>query len=634
MALAIVYYIDIARNIDCTGGRICSCTFYLFNLLIVYILGISAYYHDSAACLLQNGIVVAAVQEERFTRKKNDERFPVNAIIYCLKQAGIKLTEVDRIVFYEKPFLKFERIIETHVAFTPKGLISFWKSMPVWIKEKIFQKKGIIKKLTEIDPEWKYTGENLLFTEHHHSHAASAFYPSPFENALILTLDGVGEWNTTTVAQGAGNRIEFLQEINFPHSIGLLYSAFTYYLGFKVNCDEYKVMGLAPYGTPRYADSILSNLIDIKEDGSFHLNMDYFGFASGLRMTNRKFNALFGAPPRDNGSELTPFHMDMACSVQKVTEEVLLRMVNHLHSKYGNDNLCLAGGVALNCVVNGKILRKSAFKNIWIQPAAGDAGGAMGAAFDVYYSYLHQQRIIKGDGTDSMSNALLGPSFGKEEIRAALIKNNLIFREMKDDLYSRFIAGEIAGGKIIGWFNGRMEYGPRALGNRSILGDARNAEMQSVMNMKIKFRESFRPFAPAILEEYASEYFDIKKASPYMLLVSSLNTKYRIPEIPEDKKLSGLDKLRQIRSTVPAITHVDFSARIQTVNSSSNPPFFALLQSFYELTGCPLVINTSFNVMDEPIVCTPDDAIACFLNSGIDILAIEGFVVEKVKSPC
>ena len=597
----------------------------------MYILGISAYYHDSAACLLQNGIVVAAVQEERFTRKKNDEQFPVNAIIYCLKQAGIKLTEVDQTVFYEKPFLKFERIIETHVAFTPRGLISFWKSMPVWIKEKIFQKNGIIKKLTEIDPDWKYSGENLLFTEHHHSHAASAFYPSPYENALILTLDGVGEWNTTTVAQGVGNTIEFLQEINFPHSIGLLYSAFTYYLGFKVNCDEYKVMGLAPYGIPRYAETIFSKLIDVKEDGSFHLNMEYFGFASGLRMTNRKFNSLFGAPPRDNGSELTSFHMDMACSIQKVTEEVMLRMVNHLHSKYGHDNLCLAGGVALNCVVNGKLLRDSAFKNIWIQPAAGDAGGAMGAAFYVYYGYLKHERIIKNDGNDSMSNSLLGPSFGKEEIKAALIKNNLIFREMKNDQYYRFIAGEIANGKIIGWFNGRMEYGPRALGNRSILGDARNAGMQSVMNMKIKFRESFRPFAPAILEEYASEYFDIGKPSPYMLLVSSLKTKYRIQVLPEDKQLSGLDKLSQIRSTVPAITHVDFSARIQTVNSNSNPPFFELLRTFYELTGCPMVINTSFNVMDEPIVCTPGDAIACFLNSGIDILAMEGFVVEKIQ---
>ena len=595
----------------------------------MYILGISAFYHDSAACLLLNDTVVAAAQEERFTRIKNDERFPVNAICFCLRQAGISLHEVDYTIFYEKPFLKFERIIETHVAFAPKGLISFWKSMPLWIKEKIFQKKEIMKELHEIDPDWKYNRENLLFTEHHHSHAASAFYPSPFENALILTLDGVGEWNTTTVAQGSGNTIEFLQEINYPHSIGLFYSAFTTYLGFKVNCDEYKVMGLAPYGAPRYVELIYAHLIDVKEDGSFRLNMNYFGYASGMRMTNRKFHSLFGSPPRDKGSELTAFHMDIACSIQKVTEEVMLRIVNHLHHKYGHENLCLAGGVALNCVVNGKILRESKFKNIWIQPAAGDAGGALGAAYDAYYGYLNQPRITKTDGTDSMSNSLLGPSFAKEEIKAALIKNNLDYREMKDDQYYHFVAGEIANGKIVGWFNGRMEYGPRALGNRSILGDARSAEMQSVMNMKIKFRESFRPFAPAILEEYAPEYFDITKTSPYMLLVSLLKPVYRMPVLPEEKQINGLDKLKQIRSIVPAITHVDYSARIQTVNSKSNPSFFALLESFYDLTGCPMVINTSFNIMDEPIVCTPENAIACFLKSGIDILAIDGFVVEK-----
>ena len=595
----------------------------------MYILGISAFYHDSAACLLLNDSIVAAAQEERFTRIKNDERFPVNAICFCLKQAGISLHEVDYTVFYEKPFLKFERIIETHVAFAPQGILSFWKSMPVWIKEKIFQKKEIIRHLTEIDPEWNYNRENLLFAGHHHSHAASAFFPSPFKDAFILTLDGVGEWNTTTVAQGTGNSIKFLQEISYPHSIGLLYSAFTYYLGFKVNCDEYKVMGLAPYGKPRFVDTIYAHLIDVKEDGSFRLDMDYFGYAGCLRMTNRKFHALFGAVPREKDSELTAFHMDIACSIQKVTEEVILRIVNYIQTRYGSENLCLAGGVALNCVVNGKILRESRFKNIWIQPAAGDAGGALGAAFEVYYSYLHHPRILNRDGSDSMNHALLGPSFGKEEIKTALLKNKLSFLEMEDHQYYRFIAGEIANGKIVGWFNGRMEYGPRALGSRSILGDARNPEMQSVMNMKIKFRESFRPFAPAVLEEFASDYFETEQVSPYMLLVSYLKNTHRLQVPSMEKGPSGTDQLKQIRSTVPAITHVDFSARLQTVNPDSNSAFYKLLRSFYELTGCPMMINTSFNVMDEPIVCTPEEAIACFLGSGIDILAIEGFVVEK-----
>jgi carbamoyltransferase len=595
----------------------------------MYILGISAFYHDSAACLLSNETIVAAAQEERFTRIKNDQHFPVNAISFCLKQAGIELKEVDSIVFYEKPFTKFERIIETHIVFAPKGILSFWKSMPIWIKEKIFQKKEIIKKLKEIDSNWNYNGENLLFTEHHHSHAASAFYPSPFDKAIILTLDGVGEWNTTTVAQGSGNSIEFLQEINYPHSIGLLYSAFTFYLGFKVNCDEYKVMGLAPYGTPRFVETIFSHLIDVKEDGSFRLNMDYFDYTRGLKMTNSKFNRLLGSKPREKGSELTAFHMDIACSVQKVTEEILLKIVNHLYTKYGNENLCLAGGVALNCVVNGRILRESHFKNIWIQPAAGDAGGALGAAYEVYYSKYHQQRTINPDGTDKMNNALLGPSYGKDEIKAILFNKHLTYRELEDDQYLSVIATEISKGKIVGWFDGRMEYGPRALGSRSILGDPRNPEMQSVMNMKIKFRESFRPFAPAIMEEYAAEYFEKVLVSPYMLFVGFLKKEHRLPL--DKNEITGLNKLRQIRSTVPAITHVDYSARIQTVNSKSNPLFYKLLKTFNELTGCPMLINTSFNVMDEPIVCTPEDAIACFLNSGIDILAIQGLIVEKTE---
>ena len=595
----------------------------------MYILGISAFYHDSAACLLQDEVIVAAAQEERFSRIKNDSGFPSAAIAFCMRQAKIALSEVDYVVFYEKPFLKFERILETYLSFVPKGLCSFWKSMPLWIKEKLFQKNLIIKELETIDPQWKYNDENLLFSGHHQSHAASAFYPSPFTEALILTLDGVGEWNTTTVARGSGNQIDFLKEIRFPHSIGLLYSAFTYYLGFKVNCDEYKVMGLAPYGKPTFADAIYKYLVDVKEDGSFRLNMDYFGFGNGLRMTNRRFHALFGAGPRRKGSELAAFHMDVACSIQKVTEEILLRLVNHLHQTYGAENLCLAGGVALNCVANGRMLRESPFKNIWVQPAAGDAGGALGAAYTVYYSHFNQPRTENRSGTDQMQNALLGPSFGKSEIETILKAHGLRFRQFDDDEYFQKIADEIAHGKVIGWFDGRMEYGPRALGSRSILGDARNPDMQMALNLKIKFRESFRPFAPVVLEEFASAYFEISGPSPYMLLVGNLKNEHRLPLGPEQQKLTGIDLLRQIRSTVPAITHVDYSARIQTVNAANNGKFYQLLKAFHQLTGCPTIINTSFNRMDEPIVCTPEDAISCFLNSGIDILAIENFVVEK-----
>jgi len=595
----------------------------------MYILGISAFYHDSAACLLQDEVIVAAAQEERFSRIKNDSQFPSCSIDFCLKLAEIKLSDVDYVVFYEKPFLKFERIVETYVSFAPRGLFSFWKSMPLWIKEKLFQKNTIIQKLQLIDPIWKYDGENLLFTDHHHSHAASAFYPSPFNQAIILTLDGVGEWDTTTVALGSENNIEFFKEIKFPHSIGLLYSAFTYYLGFKVNCDECKMMGLAPYGKPIFVDTIYKHLIDVKEDGSFRLNMKYFDYGTGLRMTNRRFHALFGAGPRQNNSEISGFHMDIACSIQKVTEEILLRMVNQLHKLYGYENLCLAGGVALNCVANGRILRESPFRNIWIQPAAGDAGGALGAAYAVYYKYLNHQRA-DALGSDKMKSALLGPSFRKDEIEAILRKNELSFYELDDDLYYRKIAKEIANGKIIGWFNGRMEYGPRALGSRSIIGDARNPLMQMTMNMKIKCRESFRPFAPAILEEFVNDYYYIKSPSPYMLLVDYLKNDHRLEVGPDRSKIAGMDLLKQVRSNVPAITHVDYSSRIQTVNPSNNGNFYRLIKSFYELTGCPMIINTSFNRMDEPIVCSPDDAISCFLRSDIDILAIENFVVEKV----
>jgi carbamoyltransferase len=595
----------------------------------MYILGISAFYHDSAACLLQDEEIVAAAQEERFTRIKNDSQFPARSIAYCLQFAEIKLSDVDYVVFYEKPFLKFERIIETYVSFAPRGLFSFWKFMPLWIKEKLFQKNTIIQKLQLIDPLWKYTGENLLFSDHHHSHAASAFYPSPFNEAIILTLDGVGEWDTTTVAMGSGNNIEFIKAIKFPHSIGLLYSAFTYYLGFKVNCDEYKMMGLAPYGRPIYVDKIYKHLIDVKADGSFRLNMKYFDFAAGLKMTNRRFNLLFGENARQNGSEISGFHMDIACSIQKVTEEILLRMVNQLHKLSDSENLCIAGGVALNCVANGKILRAGPFKNIWIQPAAGDAGGALGAAYAVYYKHLNLPRA-NPLGTDKMKNALLGPSFRKDEIETILRKSKLSFYQLDDELYYRKIAKEIANGKIIGWFSGRMEYGPRALGSRSILGDARNPSMQMTMNLKIKGRESFRPFAPAILEEFVCDYYDIKSPSPYMLMVDYLKNEHRIEVAEEGTNLAGMDLLKQVRSNVPAITHVDYSSRIQTVNPGNNGNFYRLIKSFYELTLCPMIINTSFNRMDEPIVCSPQDAISCFLRSDIDILAIENFVVEKV----
>ena len=593
----------------------------------MYILGISAFYHDSAACLLHDEEIVAAAQEERFSRVKNDSGFPSSAIAYCLQEAEIKLSEVDYIVFYEKPFLKFERIIETYVSFAPKGLFSFWKSMPLWVKDKLFQKNTIRKELVAIDPEWNYTKENLLFTEHHHSHAASTFYPSPFDKALILTLDGVGEWDTTTVAQGQANNIEFLKEIRFPHSIGLLYSAFTYYLGFKVNCDEYKVMGLAPYGNPEFADMIYEHLVDIKEDGSFRLNMEYFGYGSGLRMTNSKFDRLFGNAPRRKGQELTTFHMNIASSIQKVTEEILLLLVSGLHKTYGNENLCLAGGVALNCVANGRILRESPFSRIWIQPAAGDAGGALGAAYAVYYEHIKRKRTTHLSD-DRMKNALLGPAFRNDEIELVLKKNKLKYYELDDETYYSKIAEEIAKGKIIGWFQGRMEYGPRALGSRSILGDPRNPDMQMTMNLKIKYRESFRPFAPAILEEFVDNYYPMKTASPYMLLVDFLKKKHRL-NLDDQLLITGMKQLNEIRSTLPAITHVDFSSRIQTVNNINNTTFYKLIRSFYELTGCPMIINTSFNRMDEPIVCSPEDAVFCFLNSGIDLLAIGKFVVEK-----
>jgi carbamoyltransferase len=592
----------------------------------MYILGISAFFHDSAACLIRDDVVIAAAQEERFTRIKNDESFPVNAIKYCLQEAGISLTDVSHVVFYEKPFLKFERLIETYLAMAPRGLVSYLKAMPVWVKSKIFLKKIIIKALREIDANWQPKEDNLLFTEHHQSHAASAFFPSPFENAHVLTVDGVGEWTTTSLWHGSGNKLELIKEIKFPHSIGLLYSAFTYYLGFKVNSDEYKVMGLAPYGHPVYSDLILDKLIDLKPDGSFRLNMHYFNYCTGLTMTNRKFSELFGQPVRKANAEITQFYMDVACSIQKVTEEVMTRIVKDVKKEYGAQNLCMAGGVALNCVINGKILSGYPTDGLWIQPAAGDAGGALGAAFFVYYHYLNNQR--KHTGGDKMSNALLGPSYSTAEVETLLQARKIKYKKYDEGPFLNIIAGYINQGKVIGWFNGRMEFGPRALGARSIIADSRNPQMQSLINLKIKFRESFRPFAPAVLAEEAEKYFDMPQKSPYMLLVAQLRPSHRI-EPASERQPRGFELLKQVRSTLPAVTHVDYSARVQTVDDIGNPVFYKLIKAFHQLTGCPVIVNTSFNVKDEPIVCSPDDALNCFLKTDLDILAIENIIVDK-----
>jgi len=594
----------------------------------MYILGISAYYHDSAACLLKDGDILAAVQEERFTRIKNDEAFPGHSIRYCLEHAGITLSDVDYIVYYEKPFLKFERLLETHLAFAPMGIRSFLKAMPLWLKEKLYFKRMLIKGLQSIDQNWKYDKKNLLFTEHHQAHAASAFYPSPYDKAIILTVDGVGEWSTTSVSKGEGNIIMPLQHINFPHSIGLLYSAFTYYLGFKVNCDEYKVMGLAPYGKPTYTFLILKELIDVKEDGSFRLNMKYFNYATGLTMTGSNFQKLFRHPVRAKGEELLEFHMDVAASIQKATEHVMLKLTTNLYETYREDNLCLAGGVALNCVVNGKILQQSGFKNIWIQPAAGDAGGALGAALAVHHEHLKQERIAN-PARDTMHNALLGPEFNTDEIKSTLDAHSLQYHHYIDDELYPLIAAEIAAGKVIGYFRGRMEFGPRALGARSIIADPRDGSMQTVLNKKIKFRESFRPFAPAVMEEHADGYFDLGAPSPYMLLVAQVRPEKRINTESSGLEESAFARINHARSVIPAVTHLDYSARLQTVNAAQHPDLYKLINAFYELTGCPMVINTSFNRMDEPIVCSPEDAVLCFLNTGIDVLVIEGFVVRK-----
>jgi carbamoyltransferase len=589
------------------------------------VLGISAYYHDSAAALVSDGDVVAAAHEERFSRKKFDESFPHQAIRYCLETAGARLRDIDNVVFYDKPFLKFERLLETYLAFAPRGFASFVKAMPLWLSEKLFQKSMLIEELRKIDPD--FDAARLMFTEHHHAHAASAFFPSPFEEALVLTVDGVGEWSTTTAGLGRGNRIDILKEIHFPHSLGLFYSAFTSYIGFRVNSGEYKLMGLAPYGEPRYRDVIRDNLIDLKPDGSFRLDMSYFNYCTGLTMINDKFDRLFGLPRRDEQAPLTQTHMDIAASAQVVLEEAMLLLTRGLAAEYPQRNLCLAGGVALNCVANGKILRDGKFDQIWVQPAAGDAGGALGAALVAYHYQTNEARKPKaGDG---MSGAFLGPSYGEEETRQRLTAEGARFEVMDDEpaLLDR-TAQALADGRAVGWFQGRMEFGPRSLGNRSILADPRNREMQRTLNLKVKYRESFRPFAPAVLAEDVSDWFELDRPSPYMLLVADVGQRRRVESSGADH-LDGLDKLKVIRSEIPAVTHVDYSARVQTVHRETNPRFHALLSAFKAKTGCPVLVNTSFNVRGEPIACSPEDAFRCLMGTEIEMLVIGNCVLYK-----
>jgi carbamoyltransferase len=584
------------------------------------ILGISAFYHDSAACLVKDGTIMSAAQEERFTRKKHDFNFPNHAIKYCLQEGNVSVSDLDYVAFYDKPFIKFERILETYLAFAPRGIPSFIKSIPLWIKQKLFMKEFIKKELD-------YNGK-ILFTEHHESHAASAFFPSPFKRAAFLAMDGVGEWATSSYGVGEDNRVRLLAEIRFPHSLGLLYSAFTYYTGFKVNSGEYKVMGLAPYGEPRYRDIILTELMDLKEDGSFKLNMDYFDYCVGLTMTSGKFEKLFGGPPRKPETLLTQRDMDLARSIQDVTEEVMLRMARHIRRQTGEKNLCLAGGVALNCVGNGRILREGPFENIWIQPAAGDAGGALGAALFTWYHYLENTRSAD-DRQDFQRGSYLGPEYKNSFIADYLNKYTIPHTELRDDEIPEKIADLIAQEKVIGWFEGHMEFGPRALGARSIIGDARSPKMQEVMNLKIKFRESFRPFAPTVIKERVSDYFEMDCESPYMLLVAPVKKELCREMTDDEQNLFGLDKLHVSRSTIPAITHVDYSARIQTVDRINNPLFHAMIETFDRKYGCAVVINTSFNVRGEPIVCTPEDAYLCFMRTNIDYLIMGNFLLDK-----
>jgi len=598
------------------------------------ILGISAFYHDSAACLVVDGRIVGAVQEERFSRKKHDARFPRHGVTWCLENAGLRVSDIDRVVFYDKPLLKFERLLQTYLSYAPKGLRSFISSMPIWLKEKLFLDTLLHKELAKL-PE-RVAGkvqQPILYPEHHLSHAASAFYPSPFESAAVLTVDGVGEWTTTSYGRGHGRELDILADIQFPHSLGLLYSAFTYYTGFRVNSGEYKVMGLAPYGRPTYVQAIYDHLIDLKEDGSFQMNMEFFDYCTGLRMTSRRFDTAFGGPPRQPESQLTQREMDLARSVQEVVEEAILRIGRHIHKETGERNLCMAGGVALNCVANGRLLREGPFDSVWIQPASGDAGGALGAALAAWYLHEGQPRLLNGQHQDAMRGSYLGPRFDAGEIRRYLQEAGAVFEEIDDPELLDRVTDLLAGGKVVGWFQGAMEFGPRALGGRSILGDPRNQQMQSVMNLKIKYRESFRPFAPSVLAERAGEYFELDADSPYMLLVTQVKEDRCIPMDDDQERLFGIDKLNVPRSDLPAITHVDYSARVQTVHKETNPRYHALLRAFEEKTGCATVVNTSFNVRGEPIVGSPEDAYRCFMRTEMDALVIENFLLLKPDQP-
>ena len=591
------------------------------------VLGISAFYHDSAAAVVEDGRIVAAAQEERFTRKKHDADFPQHAIDYCLREAGVGLEACDFVAFYDKPFLNFERLLETYLAFAPRGFQSFRMAIPVWIKEKLFQKRLITQELKATAPEFDWDSK-LLFTEHHQSHAASAFYPSPFEDAVILTMDGVGEWATTSVGLGHGNHLEMVKEIHFPHSLGLLYSAFTYYTGFRVNSGEYKIMGLAPYGEPRYRDLILERLMDLKDDGTFRLDLSYFDYCTGLRMTNDRFYDLFGGPARQSEEQVTKREMDLAASVQAVTEEVVLRLTRALARDTGVSNLCLAGGVALNCMANGKVLRDGAFENIWVQPAAGDAGGALGAALTAVHLFQGRPRATNGQ-LDAMQGGYLGPAFDQQEIERRLSEAGASYEVVDDEALLETVVDALTAEQAVGWFQGRMEFGPRALGNRSILGDPRSPNMQKTLNLKVKYRESFRPFAPSVLAEDAAEWFELDRESPYMLQVADVRSVHRRDMTEEEKSLFGIDKLNVPRSGIPAVTHVNYSARVQTVHRETNPRYHALLSAFKARTGCPVLVNTSFNVRGEPIVCTPEDAFRCFMGTGIEVLAVGNCLLKK-----
>jgi len=590
------------------------------------ILGLSAFYHDSAAALVVDGEIVAAAQEERFTRRKHDASFPQHAVRYCLEHVNASLDQLDFIVFYDKPFLKFERLLETYVSFAPRGFRSFRMAMPLWLREKLFQKSLLARELKRGDPSFDARAR-LLFCEHHLSHAASAFYPSPFDEAVVLTMDGVGEWATTSAAMGKGQQLEIFQEIHFPHSLGLLYSAFTYYTGFKVNSGEYKLMGLAPYGEPKYAQLILDNIIDLKPDGSFWLDMSYFDYCTGLTMTNDRFARLFGEPARSPEKLLTPFHMDVAASIQAVLDEAMLRLTRNLAKTTGARNLCLAGGVALNCVANGKVLRDGVFENIWIQPASGDAGGAVGGALAAFHLYAGRSRRV--NGRDGMAGSLLGPSFGQDDVERRLTAVGARYKVLREDEMIEATARALADQQAAGWFQGRMEFGPRALGGRSILADPRSPTMQRNLNLKVKYRESFRPFAPAVLAEDVADWFELGGESPYMLVVADVRNDRRRTMTPNEQALFGIDKLNVARSDIPAITHVDYSARIQTVHADTNPLFYRLMRRFKALTGCPVLVNTSFNVRGEPIVCTPEDAFRCFMGTELDLLVIGNCILHK-----